>query len=61
MFLMLILATTSFCDDVETKEEVSGKEEVYHVDPGYDERSKLNFKSKINPKLILKFISYFFT
>ena len=47
MFLMLILATASFCDDVETKEEISGNEEVYHADPGYDERSKLNFPKKI--------------
>jgi hypothetical protein len=40
IFLMLILALGTFCDDVETKDQVKENEEVYHAETDYDEKSK---------------------
>lgn len=43
IFLMLILALGTFCDDVEAQDQVKDNEEVYHTEPDYDEKSKFLF------------------
>jgi hypothetical protein len=43
LFLMLILALGTYCDDVETQEQVKENEEVYHTETDYDEKSKFLF------------------